>query len=121
LLVGAVLVPGARAPRLISEAQVASMEAGSVIVDISVDQGGCVETTHPTTYESPTYEVHGVIHFGVTNMPGAVPRSASRALSAGLFPWVVRLARGDWRNDPTLAAAVNVLEGEVAHPALKGP
>jgi len=120
LLVGAVLVPGARAPRLISETQVASMEPGSVIVDISVDQGGCVETTHPTTYEAPTFKVHDVVHFGVTNMPGAVPRSASRALCASLFPWVVRLARPDWRDDRALSMAINVSAGDVLHTALRG-
>jgi alanine dehydrogenase len=121
LFVGAVLIPGAKAPRLISVAQVASMEPGSVIVDISVDQGGCVETTHPTTYEAPTYKAHDVIHFAVTNMPGAVPRSASRSLCASLFPWVARLATPRWRDDPSLAAAVNVCAGEVVHPALAGP
>jgi len=120
LFIGAVLIPGAKAPRLISKAQVASMEPGSVVVDISVDQGGCVETTHPTTYEAPTYKAEDVIHFAVTNMPGAVPRSASRALCASLFPWVVRLASPNWRDDASLAAAVNVSEGEIVHPALLG-
>ncbi|MEA3276697.1 MAG: alanine dehydrogenase [Pseudomonadota bacterium] len=119
LLVGAVLIPGARAPRLISDAQVAAMMPGSVIVDIAVDQGGCVETTRPTTYEDPVYRVHDVVHFAVTNMPGAVPRSASRALSASLFPWVERLAQADWRRDPLLSAAVNVSAGSVVYPALK--
>jgi len=118
LLIGAVLVPGAQAPRLVSEALVASMEAGSVVVDVSVDQGGCIETTRPTTYEAPTFEVHDVIHFGVTNMPGIVPRSASRALCASLYPWVARLAQPRWREDATLAAAVNVSAGEVVYPAL---
>jgi alanine dehydrogenase len=121
LFVGAVLIPGAKAPRLISEAQVASMEPGSVIVDISVDQGGCVETTHPTTYEAPTYKAHEVTHFAVTNMPGAVPCTASRALCASLSPWVARLASPRWRDDPSLAAAVNVAAGEVVHPALTVP
>lgn len=121
LLIGAVLVPGARTPTLISEEQVAAMEPGSVIVDVAVDQGGCVATTRPTTYADPTFRLHGVVHFGVTNMPGAVPRSASRALSASLFPWVVRLAGPDWREDPVLAGAVNVADGAVVHPALPGP
>lgn len=119
LLVGAILLPGARAPRLISEAQVAAMEPGSVIVDISVDQGGCIETTRPTTYDDPTYRVHDIVHFGVTNMPGAVPRSASGALCASLYPWVARMARPAWRDDPVLAAAINVSGGDVVHPALK--
>jgi alanine dehydrogenase len=121
LLVGAVLVPGARAPRVVSEEQVASMERGSVIVDISVDQGGCIETTRPTTYAAPTYVSRGILHFGVTNMPGAVPRSASRALCASLYPWVARLVRPDWRADPALAAAVNVDRGDVVHHALLEP
>jgi alanine dehydrogenase len=120
LLIGAVLVPGTRAPRLVSEAQVASMTPGSVIADIAVDQGGCVETTRPTTYANPTYVVHDVIHFAVTNMPGAVPRSASRALCASLYPWVVRLARPDWSSDPVLSGAVNLDQGTVVHPALRG-
>jgi alanine dehydrogenase len=119
LFIGAVLVPGARTPPLVSAGRVAAMAAGSVIVDISVDQGGCVETIRPTSYGDPTYRVHGVVHFGVTNMPGAVPRSASLALSASLLPWVQRLARPDWRADAPLAGAVNVAGGELVHPALR--
>ena len=119
LLIGAVLVPGARAPRLVPETWVAGMAPGSAIIDIAVDQGGCVETTHPTTYADPTYRVHGVVHFGVTNMPGAVPRSASRALCASLWPWVLRLAGPDWRSDAALAGAVNLADGVLVHPALK--
>jgi alanine dehydrogenase len=118
LLIGAVLIPGARAPRLVSEAQVASMGPGSVIVDVAVDQGGCIETTRPTTYAAPTYLVHGVVHFGVTNMPAAVPLSASLALSASLFPWVLRLADPSWHDDPPLAGAVNLAGGALVHPAL---
>jgi len=118
LLIGAVLIPGARAPRLVSAAQVAEMSGGSVIVDISVDQGGCVETIRPTTYEDPTYRVNGVVHFGVTNMPGAVPRSASLALSASLLPWVLRLASPRWQADAPLAGAVNLSDGALVHPAL---
>ena len=118
LLVGAVLVPGTRAPHVVSRELVAGMGAGSVIVDIAVDQGGCVETTKPTTWEAPVFEEAGVLHFGVTNMPGAVPRSASVALSASLMPWVERLAGPDWQKDDVLLAAVNVREGRVVHPAL---
>ena len=119
LLIGAVLIPGARAPHLVSRDQVAAMGAGSVVVDIAVDQGGCIETTRPTTYAAPTYLAEGVIHFGVTNMPGAVPRTASRALCASLFPWVLRLARADWPADPALAGAVNVDRGRLVLPALR--
>jgi len=118
LLIGAVLVTGARTPHLVSAEQVAAMEPGSVVIDISVDQGGCIETIKPTTYEKPTYTVSGVTHFGVTNMPGAVPRSASLALSASLIPYVLQLASGDWESNPALQKGVNVRAGEVVHPAL---
>jgi len=118
LLIGAVLVTGARTPHLVSAEQVAAMEPGSVIVDISVDQGGCIETIRPTTYEQPTFSVSGVTHFGVTNMPGAVPRSASQALSASLIPYVLQLASGDWGSNPALQKGVNVRAGKVVHPAL---
>jgi alanine dehydrogenase len=94
------------------------MEPGSVIVDISVDQGGCVETTRPTTYEAPTYQWEGVTHFCVTNMPGAVPRTSSQALSAAIAPYAVRLADGEWRDDPGLVRGINVEAGKVTHPAL---
>lgn len=119
LLIGAVLVVGERAPHLVSAQTVAQMREGSVIIDISVDQGGCIETTRPTDYADPTFIVDGVIHFGVTNMPGAVPRTASQALSAALAPYVARLAQADWRDDPVLVRGINVEAGEVVHPALK--
>lgn len=118
LVVGAVLLPGATAPRLISRAQVARMARGSVIVDIAVDQGGCIETTRATTYDVPTFVDEGVVHFCVTNMPGAVPRSASQALSAAMLPYLQRLALPDWHDDAVLRAAVNVAQGQVVHPAL---
>jgi alanine dehydrogenase len=118
LLIGAVLVTGARAPVLVQREQVGQMQPGSVIVDISVDQGGCIATTRPTTYEAPTYVEQGVIHFGVTNMPGAVPRTASDALSAALIPYVHRLAAPDWQQDAALAGGINVQDGKVVHPAL---
>jgi alanine dehydrogenase len=119
LLVGAILVPGQKATQLVSEAMVKTMQPCSVIVDISVDQGGCIETTRPTDYSQPTFQVHGVTHFGVTNMPGAVPRSSSQALSAAILPWVERLAGPDWHDEPALAGAVNVEAGKVVHPALQ--
>ncbi len=81
------------------------MQPGSVVVDISVDQGGCIETIRPTTYEEPTYVEEGVTHFGVANMPGAVPKSASQALSAAMIPYLQRLASGQWRDDPVLGEA----------------
>jgi alanine dehydrogenase len=119
LLVGAVLIPGAKAPKLINREQVASMAEGSVIVDISVDQGGCIETTRATDYTAPTYREEGVIHFAVTNMPGAVPRSASQALSAALIPYLRELTDPQWRENPQLAAAVNLAQGELVFPALR--
>jgi alanine dehydrogenase len=120
LLVGAVLIPGAKAPHLVSAETVRRMENGSVIIDISVDQGGCIETTKPTSWAEPTYLWEGKLHFGVTNMPGAVPRTASQALSAAILPYAQRLAAGGWEADPALALGVNVRGGELVHPALKG-
>lgn len=119
LLIGAVLIPGAHAPRIVSRPQIEGMAPGSVVVDISVDQGGCIETTRPTTYEDPTYRVGEVIHFCVNNMPGAVPRSASQALSAALIPYLKRLCAEDWRDDPRLRGAVNLDRGELVFPALR--
>ncbi len=119
LLIGAVLLKGARAPKLVSKKVVAQMGAGSVVIDISVDQGGCIETIRPTTYQSPTYTVDGVTHFGVTNMPGAVPRTASQALSAAILPWVIKLSQDKWREMSVLTEAINIDQGEVVYPALK--
>jgi alanine dehydrogenase len=119
LLIGAVLIPGARAPHLVSADTVRQMKKGSVIVDISVDQGGCIETTRPTNYNEPTFTWEGVVHFGVTNMPGAVPRTASQALSAALVPYILRLTRSDWQSDVALKAGINVQAGKVIHPALQ--
>lgn len=119
ILVGAVLLPGARAPHLVSREQLASMPAGGVVVDISVDQGGCIETTRPTTYDDPVYLEQGIQHFCVTNMPGAVPRSASQALAGTLLPYLVPLLNDDaWRAVPALAGGVNVAGGKVVLPAL---
>jgi len=120
LLVGAVLIPGAKATHVVSAAQVRSMSPGSVIVDISVDQGGCIETTRPTTYAAPTYDVGSVLHFCVTNMPGAVPHSASQALSAAVLPYVLQLAGGSaWRQNAALVKGINVEAGTLCHPAVQ--
>jgi alanine dehydrogenase len=119
LLVGAVLIPGASAPRLVSEDLVKAMKPGAAIIDIAVDQGGCIATTRPTTYADPTYVEHGVVHFAVTNMPGAVPRTASQALSASLTPYVLKLAAEDGLTDPVLRTGINVQGGEIVHPAVK--
>jgi alanine dehydrogenase len=119
LVIGAVLKTGARAPHIVSREMISSMQAGGVVIDISVDQGGCVETTRPTTYENPTYMEEGVIHFAVTNMPGAVPRSASQVLSAALLPYVLALAAPDWRSCKPLTRGINIQAGAIVHPALK--
>ncbi len=119
LVVGAVLIPGARAPHLVNREMVREMNPGGVIIDISVDQGGCIETTRPTTYESPTFVDEEIIHFGVTNMPGAVPRTASQALSASVLPYMLRLAEPNWESFQPLADGINVRDGNVIHPALK--
>lgn len=120
LLVGAVLIPGARTPNIIDRRTVATMAPGSVIVDVSIDQGGCVETIRQTDWGAPTFVAEGVVHFGVTNMPGAVPRTASEALSAALAPYVGELAEPGWaERHPALAQAVNVRAGEIVLPALR--
>ncbi len=119
LLIGAVLITGARAPHLVDAQTVRRMQAGSVIIDISVDQGGCIETTRPTNYADPTYVWEGVLHFGVTNMPGAVPRSSSQAISAALIPYVSQLADQGAEATAALRKGINVMGGKVIHPALQ--
>lgn len=110
VLIGAVLMRGARAPRLVTREMVRSMAAGSVVIDVAVDQGGCIETTHPTTHSHPTFLVDGVVHYGVANMPGAVPRTSTFALGNATLPYVVRLANLGFaeavRTDPALASGV---------------
>jgi alanine dehydrogenase len=117
LLIGAVLSPGQKAPVLVNKALVKKMRPGSVIVDIAVDQGGCIETTRPTTYDNPTYVVYGVIHFCVANLPGAVPRTATPALAAAVFPYVEEIADKGYvmaiRENPAVAKAVTLIEGKV--------
>jgi alanine dehydrogenase len=120
LVVGAVLVPSAKAPHVVTRKMVKTMEKGSVLVDISIDQGGCFETSKPTTWKNPTYVVDGVTHFCVTNMPGAVPQTSSQAISAAILPYVTRLAQKNWHKDAILASGINVERGELVHPALKG-
>ncbi len=119
LLIGAVLIPGAKAPHLVSAEMVRSMGKGSVVIDIAVDQGGCIETTRPTSYQSPTFVWEEVVHFCVTNMPGAVPRSASQALSAALIPYAIKLANGELDQHASLKAGINLRGGELIHPALQ--
>jgi alanine dehydrogenase len=117
LVVGAVYVSGRRAPLLVSEGTVAAMEPGSVVVDVAVDQGGCIATIHPTKHSEPTYVAHGVVHYGVPNMPGAVPRTSTFALTNTTLPFALRIAdegvEEAARRDPVLAAGVNVWRGEI--------
>ncbi|MGE0371771.1 MAG: alanine dehydrogenase [Gammaproteobacteria bacterium] len=119
LLIGAILITGARAPHLVSAEMVRTMQPGSVVIDVAVDQGGCIETTRPTSYADPTFVWEGIVHFGVTNMPGAVPRSASQALSAALLPYAQAIARDDWRQHPELSRGINLSGGTITHPALQ--
>ncbi len=118
LVIGAVLVPGAKAPRLVSRAMVSRMKPGSVVVDVSVDQGGCFETTKPTTHSEPVYAVDGVVHYCVANMPGIVPRTSTLALTNATLPYIVRLASDGVdraiQDDSGLAKGVNLKEGLVA-------
>jgi alanine dehydrogenase len=117
IVVGAVLVVGARAPKLVSDDLVGRMRPGSVLVDISVDQGGCFESTRPTTHSNPTFLVHGSVFYCVSNMPGAVPHSSTHALANATLPYALELAQGGWqeaaRLDASLAEGVNVAHGNV--------
>ena len=119
LVVGAVLVPGASAPKVITEAMVASMRPGSVLCDVSIDQGGCCETSRPTTYAEPAYVYGGVTHYCVANLPGAVPVSSTLAITNATLPYAQALAALGWREalraDPALAAGLNVCAGELTH------
>jgi alanine dehydrogenase len=121
LLIGAVLLTGARAPRLVTRKMLSAMKEGSVIVDVSVDQGGCVETIEPTTHAEPTYVVEGVVHYGVANMPGAVPRTSTFALVNQTLPYCLRLAEKGLdalREDPSLAKGLNTYAGRLTYPAV---
>jgi alanine dehydrogenase len=122
LVIGAVLLPGAKAPKLVRREDLKLMKQGSVIVDVSVDQGGCIETIKPTTHDNPVYVVDGVVHYGVANMPGAVPRTSTLALTNATFPYGRRLARDGWRKackaDPALALGLNVIDGKVVYRAV---
>ena len=119
LVIGAVLVPGRRAPTLVSEELVGRMRPGSVLVDIAVDQGGCFENTRPTTHDDPTFPVHGSVFYCVANMPGAVPVTSTNALTAVTLPYVLALADHGWqdaaRSDPALAAGLTTHEGALLH------
>ncbi|HWZ59289.1 MAG TPA: alanine dehydrogenase [Gemmatimonadaceae bacterium] len=122
LVIGAVLVTGAKAPRLVRREDLKLMRPGSVIVDVAVDQGGCVETIHPTTHENPTYVVDGVIHYGVANMPGGVPRTSTLALTNATFPYALQLANKGWQQalkaNAALLKGLNMVDGHITYPGV---
>jgi len=121
VVIGAVLVPGASAPTLVTRDHLKKMKNGSVLVDVAIDQGGCFETSRPTTHEDPTYVVDGVVHYCVANMPGAAPRTSSEALNNATLPFGLALADQGLealRKDPHLARGLNVLRGEITYPAV---
>lgn len=118
VVIGAVLVPGAAAPKLVRREHLPTLHEHALLVDVAIDQGGCFETSHATTWDEPTFEVDGITHYCVANMPGAVPRTATRALAHATTPYVVRLARGPERalaEDPEFAAGLNVEAGRIRH------
>ena len=122
LVVGAVLIPGAVAPRLIRREDLKTMQPGAVIVDVAIDQGGCVETIKATTHENPTYVVDGIIHYGVANMPGGVPRTSTLALTNATFPYAKELAKKGWKQalkeNEALKKGLNIVDGKVTYPAV---
>ena len=121
MVIGAVLVPGASAPKLVSKAQLATMQPGAVMVDVAIDQGGCFETSRPTTHDEPTYMVDGIVHYCVANMPGSVPRTSSEALNNATLPHVIALAEKGLKaldDDPHLANGLNVAGGKVVYQAV---
>lgn len=122
LVISAVLKPGAKAPKLIRKEHLATMKPGSVIVDVAIDQGGSTETSRPTTHDSPVYEVDGVVHYCVANMPGAVPRTSTWGLTNATLPYVIELAQKGWeravRENPALAKGVNLVRGAITYQAV---
>jgi alanine dehydrogenase len=122
LVIGAVLVPGARAPKLVTREMLKAMKPGAVIVDVAIDQGGCFETSRPTTHSDPVYVVDGIVHYCVANMPGGVPITSTKALTNATLPYVEEIAEyGLVRailRDPALARGVNVLDGKITYQAV---
>jgi alanine dehydrogenase len=122
VVIGAVLIPGAKAPNLVTEEDLSLMRAGAVIVDVAVDQGGCVETIRPTTHHDPVYTVDGVVHYGVANMPGGVPRTSTFALTNATLPYALTLASKGWKDacatNKALELGVNIVSGQVTHQAV---
>ena len=122
LVIGSVLLPGKRAPKLVRRQDLHLMQPGAVLVDVAIDQGGCFESSRPTSHDNPTYVEEGIIHYCVTNMPGAVPRTATFALTNATFPWVRELAQSGWQtattNHAALGHGLNIVQGEIVHPGV---
>jgi len=119
LIVGSVLIPGKTAPKLVTQAMIAKMTPGSVVVDVAIDQGGCFETARPTTHANPTYVVNEIVHYCVTNMPGAAPRTSTQALTNATMPYALAIANMGWKQaitNPELSQGLNVCLGEVTNP-----
>jgi alanine dehydrogenase len=123
LVIGSVLIPGEKAPKLVTDAMVANMKPGSVLVDIAIDQGGCFENSKPTTHDNPTFKVHNSTYYCVANMPGAVPATSTRALTNATLPYVIALAEKGWKDalkaDASLALGLNTHEGFVTYAGVK--
>ena len=121
MVIGAVLVPGASAPKLLTKAQLSTMKSGAVLVDVAIDQGGCFETSRPTTHDDPTYVVDGIVHYCVANMPGSVPQTSSEALNNATLPHIIALATRGIKaldDDPHLANGLNVIAGKIVYQAV---
>jgi len=122
LLIGSVLIPGDKAPHLITKEMLKIMQPGAVMVDVAIDQGGCFETSHPTTHSAPTYTVEGIVHYAVANIPGAVPYTSTLALTNATLPYVIALANKGWKkackDDRSLALGLNIIEGKVVYKAV---
>ena len=122
LVIGSVLIPGDKTPRLITRDMLGLMQAGTVLVDVAIDQGGCFETSHPTTHENPVYVVDGIVHYAVANIPGAVPYTSTVALTNATLPYVLALADKGWqkacRDNAALARGVNMVQGKVVYKAV---
>jgi len=122
LVIGSVLIPGEKAPKLVTDEMVSQMKPGSILVDIAIDQGGCFENSRPTTHDDPTFPVHQSLYYCVANMPGAVPATSTRALTNATLPYVIALAEKGWKRalteDPALALGLNAHAGNITHPAL---
>ncbi len=122
LVVGSVLIPGAKAPHLVSRSMLGLMKPGTVLVDVAIDQGGCFETSHPTTHSNPVYEVDGILHYAVANIPGAVPYTSTLALTNATLPYALRIADMGWidacKADPGLADGVNIVDGKITFKAV---